>query len=700
MEDRRHDNNGGGYAEPITPADFSPPPPPGRRWRPRLRWWHLAVGVPLLLACIAFWFVLTARSVYLDLTPSGAEADIDGGLAVPIGQRYLMRPGEYALSLSSEGYYDASPTLEVGEAAAQTHSFELQPRPGIVDIRALGPEGENLSGTRVRIDDADIGETPVTGLELEPGEYRFALSRERFLPWSETVTVEGRLIEQQVVAELDPAWAEVTFQSRPEGAQVLVNGESRGTTPLTAEILQGVNSVTLRRSGYKAWQEDLRVSAGEDRELEPIELEPADGLVFIRSQPSGANVTIDDRFRGQTPLEVSLEPGEDHSIALNRSGYRSVRRQIRTAPDEEHELDVTLEPVTTPVRIAAEPPDAELYVDGQLRGTADQTIELTTTSQRIEIRKEGYVPYSTMFTARPGLDQEIRVTLQTREEARRAAIEERISSPGGQDLKLLRGQAYTMGASRRERGRRANEALRDVVLERPFYIALNPVTNAQFSEFREDHLAGSIQGQSLDRPQQPVVEVSWQDAALYCNWLSEQADLPPYYQVEDGQVVGFNPDATGYRLPTEAEWEWAARSDGDGGIQRFPWGDQWPPPEGAGNFADESTSEFLGQYLRDYDDGAMLTSNVGQYQASPQGLYDTAGNVSEWMHNFYEAVSGLGTSAEVDPKGPESGSYHTIKGSSWRHGSITQLRLSYRDFADEPSDDLGFRVARYLEEME
>lgn len=700
MEEQQRSNNAGDGAEPIRPAEFTPPPPPGRGWRPRLRPLYLLLAVPVLLAAAAFWFVLTARSVHLELEPATAQVEIDGGLAVPVGERYLMRPGEYQLQLQGEGYFDLSASLSVGEEAAQTHSFALQPRPGLIDVLALGPDGEPLPGTRVSLDDVDMGTTPLEDVEVEPGEYQLSLQRERYLPWRETLNVEGRLVEQEVEAELRPAWADVTLRSRPEGAEVLVDGEARGRTPMTAELLQGRNAVTVKLEGYKAWQEDLRVTAGEDRTLETIELEPADGLVFIRSEPSGANVTVDDEFRGQTPLEVALEPDRDHTISLNRNGYQSVRRQLRTAPDEERELSVTLEPVTAPVRVVADPPDAELYVDGELRGEADQTVELMTAEQRIEIRKSGYVPYTTTFTARPGLDQQIRVTLQTEEQARREAIEPTISTGAGQTLDLFRAHAYTMGASRREAGRRANEAMRDVNLERPFYLARHPVTNAEYREFREDHLSGSVQEQTLDRPGQPVVSVSWQDAALYCNWLSEQESLPPFYRVEDGEVIGFNPESTGYRLPSEAEWEWAARSDGEGGIQRFTWGEEWPPPEGAGNFADESTSEFLGQYLRGYDDGVMLTSNVGEFPANPQGLYDMAGNVSEWVHDFYGAVSGLSTRTEVDPMGPESGSYHTIKGSSWRHGTITELRLSYRDFGDEPRDDLGFRVARYLEEIE
>ena len=255
-----------------------------------------------------------------------------------------------------------------------------------------------------------------------------------------------------------------------------------------------------------------------------------------------------------------------------------------------------------------------------------------------------------------------------------------------------------MGASRREPGRRANETLRDVILEQAFYLSRNLVTNEQFKQFRPDHSSGVIQGQSLDLPRQPVVQVTWQDAALYSNWLSEREGLEPFYTVVDGQVTGFNPQSTGYRLPTEAEWEWASRTDEQGNSFRFPWGDAWPPSEQIGNFADESTSAFLSQYLRGYNDSYLASSNVGSFPANARGLYDMGGNVSEWMHDVYGAVSGLSSQVDVDPLGPEEGRYRTIKGSSWMHGSIVELRASYRDFGEQARNDLGFRVARYLGE--
>ncbi|MEX2333646.1 MAG: PEGA domain-containing protein, partial [Pseudohongiella sp.] len=696
MQDNHTSSGQQNTPDVITPVDFSPPPPPGRRlsWRPR--WYHGLVVVGLLMATTAAWFVLTARSVFVDVTPMIASIEVTDGFAIRVGPRYLMRQGDYQLQFSAEGYIDSEAQLSVGEPQAQTHSFELTPLPGLVSVTTRDALGEELRGARVLLDGVDLGTAPLFDAEVPPGTYDLQIQAERYLPYIEQVEIEGRQIEQALNVTLSPAWANISFASQPAGADIIVNGEVLDVTPATVEMLQGAYDVIIKRSGYKAWQDDILVDAGVAQQLPAVALEAADGLVFIRSTPGSANVTINGQYRGQTPLEVSLPPGREHDIRLFRTGFDTAVRRVQTGSDEARDMTVVLDPITNPVRIIVEPADAELYVNGELKGAANQTVNLIAASQRIEIRRDGYVPYATNFTSRPGLDQEIRVSLKTEEQARLESIEPIITNAAGQTLHLFYPYEFTMGSSRREPGRRANETLRDVVMEKPFYLSLHTVTNEQFKRFKADHASGTLQGQSLDRPNQPAVQVSWLDAALYTNWLSSQEGLVPFYLVEEGAVTGINADANGYRLPTEAEWEWAARADGQAGTTRFAWGEDWPPSAGSGNFADESTSNFLGQILRGYNDGVQGSANVGEFAANAQGLFDMAGNVSEWVHDYYGAVSGLSSVKETDPLGPGDGSYRTIKGSSWAHGSMTELRASYRDFGEEPRNDLGFRVARYL----
>lgn len=680
-----------GSSDPIQPIDFTPREETRRYFSYQFRWLHVFLGVGGLLVLFTSWFVLTAKSVSVQVEPMTASVEIEGGMNIRLGSRYLIRSGSYQLLLRNEGYHDTSTQLVVGSEQNQIHQFSMRKLPGLVTVLTPG-----VSGARVRIDGVDIGVTPLQDIEVEPGVRNLTISMDRYLDHSDSIEIEGRRQPQDFTAELKPAWAVVDFATSPAGADVLIDGQLVGTTPLVTEIIQGTRDVTLKLGGHKAWQDDFDVIAGEDFSVTGIELEPADGLVFIRTQPSGASVTTNGEFQGLTPLEVALPPGRDHQVTFFHNGYESITRRVRTQPEQEQEITVTLEPVLANVEVLAEPADAQLYINGELRGGVNQTYELMAASQQVEIRREGYVPYMTEFTARPGMGQQINVTLKSLEQARLEQIQPVIRSPAGQQLTLFYPGAFTMGASRREPGRGANETLRDVELEREFYLSQREVSNAEFRLYDPEHNSGTVAGLTLNNEAQPVVRVTWMQAALYCNWLSEQEGLPLFYQVTDGVVTGFNAEATGYRLPTEAEWAWVARTDGSGDLLRYTWGDQLPPPQNAGNFADTTAQSYLGEVMFDYNDSYFATAPVASFAPNHHGIYDMAGNVAEWVHDFYGSVGVFG-GREVDPLGPETGMFHTIRGSSWAHGTITELRLSFRDWGEEARDDLGFRIARYLE---
>jgi formylglycine-generating enzyme required for sulfatase activity len=87
---------------------------------------------------------------------------------------------------------------------------------------------------------------------------------------------------------------------------------------------------------------------------------------------------------------------------------------------------------------------------------------------------------------------------------------------------------------------------------------------------------------------------------------------------------------------------------------------------------------------------------VGSFPPNEKGLYDLAGNVAEYVNDYYGIEFSLGMKADKDPTGPEKGESHIIRGASWRHSNITELRLSFRDYGNDPRDDVGFRVARYV----
>ena len=261
----------------------------------------------------------------------------------------------------------------------------------------------------------------------------------------------------------------------------------------------------------------------------------------------------------------------------------------------------------------------------------------------------------------------------------------------------VRPAVFTMGSSRREQGRRSNETLREIVLKRPFYMGVSEVTNGEFRNFLAKHNSGSLKSWNLNERKLPVVQISWNEAALFCNWLSEKDNLPQVYHKKGEILVAQEPLSTGYRLPTEAEWEYCVRFSNNKATLVFPWGNTFPPKVKSLNIADLSAKNLLPNYLDNYDDSYPVTAHPASFKANALGLFDFGGNTSEWCHDYYSIYSYSPDKSYQDPTGPQQGNHHLVRGSSWRDASISSLRSAYRDYSSDKHDYVGFRICRYAE---
>lgn len=645
------------------------------------------LGVGLVVAYFAL-----ARTVQLQIEPASARIDVDGGLGIALGASYLLLPGDYRLSARADGYTDLDTGFTVGDAADQRLRFSMQRLPGRLKL-LVEPQAD------VFIDGNPHGSTPLAPLVLSAGAHNLMLRAPRYRLHQAPLQIEGGGVEQTVQVKLEPGWAPVSLRSVPAGAEIRVDGQPAGVTPQTLELGEGNHALELRLAGYANWQDQIAVRANEPLKLAEVRLQIAAGVLRVTSTPSGASVRVGNDFRGQTPIELRLAPGQSHLVQLSTPGHKPAERSVDVASDARESLSVQLEPILGAVALDVQPPEASVKIDGKALAAGTSRVELSAVAHKIEASMPGYTAWSGSVTPRADFEQRVEIRLQSESEARAARTPARVVSKAGPAMVLVQPGAFVMGTPRGEQGRQSNEAMRPVRLTRAYYLSTTEVTNAQYRRFAAAHSSGIVKRETLDNDRQPVARVSWDDAARYCNWLSAQDGLAAAYREEGGAMRRVEPATTGYRLPSEAEWEWAARFTGGGSAsgQRYPWGGGFPPPARSGNFADVLAENLAPAIIPGYEDGYAAAAPVGSFAPSPLGLLDLGGNVAEWVHDVYDGALPIDPPEAADPFGPASGGEHVIRGSSWMHARLVELRLAYRDVGREPRADVGFRVARYAE---
>lgn len=239
----------------------------------------------------------------------------------------------------------------------------------------------------------------------------------------------------------------------------------------------------------------------------------------------------------------------------------------------------------------------------------------------------------------------------------------------------IKGGTFTMGSPTDERWREKDEIQHSVTLNDFF------LTQAEVSQ-KDYHAIMGNNPSYFKGDDRPVEMVSWYDAVNYCNALSEHEGLTPAYRI-NGTEVEWNREANGFRLPTEAEWEYACRAGTTSPfntgrnitVEQANWYSSYPYIEGEGG----------GAYRRQ-------TVSVNEFDANAWGLYNMHGNVSEWCWDRYGAYS---QESQSNPTGPQVGINRVARGGGW-YDYAKHVRSAYRSVAPPDYRDYkrGFRIAR------
>lgn len=625
--------------------------------------------------------------VRIDVDPdeaaSTATIEIVEGRGVVWNARVLALPGRLALRVAAPGF--VTETLAVERPADTRAGVDVVLREQRAVLHAT--TAPDLPETRWSLDGVPAGTGPRLELEIPAGDHVVEARYPGFVPVTQALRAE-RGGTHAVTLPLARVEGRISITSQPDGAEVTHNGRSAGSTPLNLAVLGGAHTLRVAYPGHEARTETLAITHDAPEAKRHYRLEPAPARVSFALSPEGGALTLDGR---DVTGDLQLAPDVTYRIRYAKPGYAPQETELTPKPGDRRVVAITLDPVHGVVSVRSEP-EADIEIDGRHVGRTPKRLRLQAVPQTIRLSRDGFRAETRTVTPDPDTAQQVEVTLRTEAEARLATAPAQLTNSAGIVLRLFKNPGtVTLGTPRGEPGRRANEFVREVRLARAFYAGVHEVTAGQFRQFTHP-------GEPPSADRRPVTDVGWEDAARFCNWLSEREGLVPVYRFENGRHAGSSIAADGYRLPTEAEWEWLARKAGRDRETRFPWGDATRVPERSGNLADESARGQVPVYIPRYDDGFAGLAEIGRFSANAAELHDLAGNASEWVHDVYDVQPPEAGGVETDPMDTGTGRWHAVKGSSWRSGTLSELRAAWRAGSDGPRDDLGFRVARYLVE--
>jgi len=418
--------------------------------------------------------------------------------------------------------------------------------------------------------------------------------------------------------------AVLTINSEPPGAQIQIGGETVGTTPYTYRSeAEGDTYVILRMAGYKRANQRVSLKRGVEQQV-TVEMVPERGYLTVESDPSGADVYLNGvEHLGTTPFVNKPVVIGEYTYELRMENYETLEKSIGIQDENYYRKNHALIPLDARINCTTSPSNAVISVNGERQEvTSPAQIVLPPGTYTITAYVKGYITAKQSLELGPNETQPLHL-----------ALKEGYVPPG---MVLIPAGEFIMGVDNES----PDESPQQKVSIDAYYIDENEVTNEAYKKIFTSHTF------KPGEEQFPVLGVSWEEANEYARKI-------------------------GKRLPTESEWEKAARGSD---ARLYPWGIDF----------DSTLCNIKGA-------GRSHAEKIGQHRAgaSPYGCMDMAGNAYEWTSSIYDRYKG---NTKINT---EYGNiYRVLRGGSFLTPSF-DARCSARHFAkpDTAEPDFGFRCA-------
>ena len=457
---------------------------------------------------------------------------------------------------------------------------------------------------------------------------------------------------------------------QPKNAMLTIDGvlqPSSSDGEYSAMLPYGTHTYKVEAGGYISKSGSFTVSSGDVTPIS-VSLLSAMASVSITCPTPAVSLYVDKKAVGNSPWSGSLKEGM-HLLEARKSGYRSQQKTILLA--QQQKLDVTFDELVAiqgNLSVNYKPFGADVYVDGKKLGQSPRVFNgLLVGNHQVEVRKDGYATDRKSVSISEGQTASITGTLASNAVASSSSNTLGYSSGSSSmasgsntisisvkdgisiDMVKVEAGTFMMGATpEMEKPDSDEKPLHQVTLTNDYYMGKYEVTQALWQAVMGSN-PSYFKGDNL-----PVEQVSWKDCQKFISKLNKMTGRK-------------------FRLPTEAEWEYAARGGKKSRSYQY---------SGSSNISDVAW----------YDGNSGSKPHpVGTKQANELGIYDMSGNVYEWCSDWYGSYS---SSSQTNPTGADSGSCRVFRGGCWINFA-RRCRLSYRDHntPDERFYDLGLRLS-------
>lgn len=502
---------------------------------------------------------------------------------------------------------------------------------------------------------------------LQQGNYRYRVSADRYYAEEGNFMVLPHSNELQITLRPKFGWTSVDGDTQIYGAYVFATNQTTGvitqlgTIPINkAELSVGRYTINVLLDKYKEYTNTITIREAEDTKLRPI-MQPNYSQVTLTAAEM-ADIYIDGQRVGKGVWTGTLEYG-DYMVETRQQSYSPAFTPISIASGDANVAYTLNNP--TPMHgvliVHGDPLDAAIWIDNVQRGSTPMVFnQVLVGEHRLRVEKDGFWPYEQVISIEEGKDREVNYTLLNKEELSLLNMSAPIENAKDahifhvQDLTFsmikVNGGTFMMGATEEQRdGMNDNEIPIHQVSVSDFYIGQTEVTQALWKA-----VMGTNPSAFPSNLSNPVENVSWEDCQVFIRKLN--------------QLTGQS-----FRLPTEAEWEYAARGGRDTVSYRY---------------AGDNVS-FNVAWSEENSNAS--THIVAAKQPNQLGLYDMSGNVCEWCQDWY---AGYQMVKQKDPQGPADGSYKVYRGGGWYFGE-RYARVAQRNYHTSTFSNynIGLRLA-------